>query len=58
VIDIQQHPFAASENQILASPTLIKKLPLPLRKFVGDMTKSEKILAGLDLRIEETKGKA
>lgn len=53
VIDIYQHPLSASENQILAAPTLIKKLPLPLRKFVGDMTKTEKILAGLDLRIKE-----
>lgn len=55
VIDIRQHHLSASENQILATPTLIKKLPLPLRKFVGDMTNSERILAGLDLRIEETK---
>lgn len=53
VIDIHQNPFSASQNQVLAAPTLIKKLPLPLRKFVGDMTKTEKILAGLDLRIEE-----
>jgi circadian clock protein KaiB len=53
VIDIYQHPLSARENQILAVPTLIKKLPLPLRKFVGDMTKTEKILVGLDLRIEE-----
>jgi circadian clock protein KaiB len=53
VIDIYQNPNIASENQIFASPTLIKKLPLPLRKFVGDMTKTERILAGLDLRIEK-----
>jgi len=55
VIDIYQNPNSASENQIFASPTLIKKLPLPLRKFVGNMTKTEKILAGLDLRIKEKK---
>lgn len=48
VIDIYQNPNSASENQIFASPTLIKKLPWPLRKFVGNMTKTEKILAGLD----------
>ena len=53
VIDIHQHPLSASVNQILAVPTLIKKLPPPLRKFVGDMSKTEKILAGLDLRIQE-----
>jgi circadian clock protein KaiB len=56
VIDIHQYPRSASENQILAVPTLIKKLPPPSRKFVGDMTKTEKILAGLDLRIEVKKG--
>jgi circadian clock protein KaiB len=56
VIDNHQHPLSASENQIIAVPTLIKKLPLPLRKFVGDMTKTEKILAGLDLRIENRNG--
>lgn len=55
VIDIYQHPNCASENQIFASPTLIKKLPRPLRIFVGDMTKKEKILAGLGLRIKENK---
>jgi circadian clock protein KaiB len=55
VIDIYQHPLSASDNQILAAPTLIKKLPLPIRKFVGDMTKTERILAGLDLRIREDK---
>jgi KaiB domain. len=55
VIDIHQHPLSARENQIIAVPTLIKRLPLPLRKFIGDMTKTEKILAGLDLRIEKEK---
>jgi circadian clock protein KaiB len=53
VIDIYQQPLSASENQILAAPTLIKMLPLPIRRFVGNMTKTEKILAGLDLVIEE-----
>ncbi len=52
VVDIYQNPHAASENQILAVPTLIKKLPLPLRKFVGDMTKINNVLVGLDLKIE------
>ncbi len=51
VVDIHQHPLSASENQIIATPTLIKKCPPPIRKFVGDMTKTEKILAGFDLRI-------
>jgi circadian clock protein KaiB len=52
VIDINQHPLAASENQIIAVPTLIKKLPPPLRKFLGDMTNLDKMLARLDLRSE------
>ena len=55
VIDIHQYPLSARDNQILAVPTLIKMLPLPLRKFVGDMTKTEKLLVGLDLRIEVKK---
>jgi circadian clock protein KaiB len=49
VIDIYQQPEYAKKEQILAAPTLIKKLPLPLRKFIGDMSNEEKILVGLDL---------
>jgi circadian clock protein KaiB len=50
VVDIYQQPDLAKRNQIIAVPTLIKKLPLPLRKFIGDMTNSARILVGLDLR--------
>jgi circadian clock protein KaiB len=50
VIDVYQQPTLAKGEQILAAPTLIKKLPLPLRKFIGDMADTEKILVGLDLR--------
>lgn len=50
VIDISQHPTLAEGEQIIAAPTLIKKLPLPLRRFIGDMSQTEKILLGLDLR--------
>jgi circadian clock protein KaiB len=50
VIDIYQQPILAKGEQIIAAPTLIKKLPLPLRKFIGDMSNMEKILVGLDLR--------
>ena len=54
VIDIYQQPGLAKKEQIIAAPTLIKKLPLPLRKFIGDMTNSDRILLGLDLRpVEE-----
>jgi circadian clock protein KaiB len=50
VIDIYQQPVLAKGEQILAAPTLIKKLPLPLRRFIGDMSDTERILVGLDLR--------
>ncbi len=53
VIDIYQLPKAASEDQIVAVPTLVKKLPLPSRRFVGNMTNKNEILAGLDIRIDE-----
>ena len=49
VIDIYEHPDAAREEQIIAAPTLVKKLPTPLRKFVGDLSNTQKILIGLDL---------
>ncbi|MRR54052.1 MAG: thiol-disulfide isomerase [Deltaproteobacteria bacterium] len=50
VIDIYQHPVLAKGEQIIAAPTLIKKLPLPLRKIIGNMADKEKVLLGLDLR--------
>jgi circadian clock protein KaiB len=49
VIDIYQSPHAAKENQIIAAPTLIKVLPLPLRRIIGDLANEERVLAGLDL---------
>ncbi len=51
VIDIYQQPDLIREEQILAAPTLIKKLPLPLRKIIGDMSNTERILVGLDLSL-------
>jgi circadian clock protein KaiB len=50
VVDITQRPTLAAGEQIIAAPTLIKKLPLPLRRFIGDMSQTERILLGLDLR--------
>ena len=50
IIDIYQQPIFAKEGQIVAAPTLVKELPPPLRKFIGDMSQTEKILLGLDLR--------
>lgn len=49
VIDIYKDPGAAREEQIIAAPTLVKKLPQPIRRFVGDMSNTQKILLGLDL---------
>lgn len=53
VIDIYQQPVLAKDEQIIAVPTLIKKLPLPLRKIIGDMSDTERILLGLDLRTKK-----
>lgn len=50
VIDLYQQPHLASGEQIIAAPTLIKYLPLPLRRFIGDLSDTERILVGLDLR--------
>ena len=50
IIDIYQQPIFAKEGQIVAAPTLVKELPPPLRKFIGDMSHTERILLGLDLR--------
>jgi circadian clock protein KaiB len=55
VVDLYKEPSAAKKDQVFAAPTLIKLLPLPIRKFVGDMTKEEKILAGLDIEVREQK---
>jgi circadian clock protein KaiB len=53
IVDIYQQPIFAKEGQIVAVPTLVKELPLPLRKFIGDLSQTERILAGLDLRKKE-----
>ena len=50
VIDIYQRPVLAKGEQIIATPTLVKKLPLPLRRFIGDLSDTERIVMGLDLR--------
>jgi circadian clock protein KaiB len=49
VIDVYQQPALARSEQLIAAPTLIKKLPLPLRKLIGDMSNEDRILVGLDL---------
>ena len=49
VIDIYKNPDAAREEQIIAAPTLIKWLPAPLRRFVGDLSNTQKLLTGLGI---------
>ncbi len=49
VIDIYRRPEIVQGEQLIAAPTLIKKSPLPLKKFIGDMSSTEKLLRGLDL---------
>jgi circadian clock protein KaiB len=53
VVDIYQQPELAREAQIIAAPTLIKMLPLPLRKLVGDLSNRKQVMMGLDIRDEK-----
>lgn len=50
IVDITRDPLQSKAAQIIAAPTLIKELPQPLRRFIGDMSRTEKILIGLDIR--------
>lgn len=50
VIDMYQQPKLADGEQIIATPTLIKRLPLPLRRVIGDMSDTERFLVGIDLK--------
>ena len=49
VIDLLKHPQLARDNQILAVPTLVRKLPIPVRRIIGDLSDKERVLVGLDL---------
>ncbi len=51
VIDLYQQPLLAAGHQIIAIPTLIKDLPPPIRRIIGDLSDTEKVLVGLDLKI-------
>jgi len=55
VIDLLQNPQLAQGDQILAIPTLVRKLPPPLRKIIGDLSNTEKVLVGLDLKTRSLK---
>lgn len=50
VIDLLQNPQLASGDQILAIPTLVRKLPVPVRKIIGDLSNTERVVVGLDLK--------
>lgn len=49
VIDVLEHPALAENEKILATPTLVKRLPEPVRKIIGDLSDREKVLLGLDI---------
>jgi circadian clock protein KaiB len=49
IIDVLEHPQLAEDERILATPTLIKRLPPPLRRVIGDLSDTEKVLLGLDV---------
>ncbi|QJX45910.1 circadian clock protein KaiB [Hymenobacter taeanensis] len=49
IIDMYQQPDLAKREQIIAAPTLVKKLPLPLRRLIGDLSEEKKVLAALGL---------
>jgi circadian clock protein KaiB len=50
IIDLLKNPQLAAGDQILAIPTLVRKLPTPVRKIIGDLSNTERVLVGLDLR--------
>ena len=53
VIDLLKKPQLASGDQILAIPTLVRKLPEPIKKIIGDLSNTERVLVGLDLRVQK-----
>lgn len=53
IIDIYQYPIFAKDGQIVAAPTLIKELPPPLRKIIGSMSDTERVLVGMDLKSKD-----
>jgi circadian clock protein KaiB len=54
IIDVLEHPELAEADKILATPTLIKQLPPPLRRIIGDLSDTERVLVGLEVRPEST----
>jgi circadian clock protein KaiB len=54
VIDLTKHPQLAKGDQILALPTLVRKLPSPIKRIIGDLSNTERVLVGLDLLPQPT----
>jgi circadian clock protein KaiB len=52
IVDVLEHPQRAEDERILATPTLIKQLPLPLRRVIGDLSDKDKVLLGLEVYSE------
>lgn len=50
IIDLLKHPTLARDHQILAIPTLVRQLPVPIRKIIGDLSNTEQVVVGLDIR--------
>jgi len=55
IVDVLEHPQLAEDEKILATPTLVKSLPTPIRRIIGDLSQTEKVLLGLDLEFIEPK---
>ncbi len=55
VIDLLENPKLAAGDQILAIPTLVRKLPVPVRKIIGDLSDTERVLVGLDVKPESAR---
>lgn len=55
IIDLVQHPHKAETDQILAIPTLVRKVPKPIRRIIGDLSNRDKVLVGLDIKVKKAK---
>ena len=56
IIDLMQNPRLAAGDQILAIPTLVRRLPSPLKRIIGDLSNTEKVLVGLDIAVRPPSG--
>jgi len=54
IVDLVRNPQLAAGDQIVAIPTLVRKLPSPIRKIIGDLSDTERVLVGLQLRVHQT----